>query len=116
MINHKWKAYIDTKDWQGTRDLYITGLGLSNQRIVIEPLIMTDSPYGKLIDKPTLSETREEVEDNCSPVAGILQAMLDAAWKLGMRPEGYDVKDSNAEIAAIRYHLEDMRLLAKVRK
>ncbi len=42
--------------------------------------------------------------------------MLDTAWKIGMRPEGYDVKDSTAEIAAIRYHLEDMRLLAKVKK
>ncbi len=47
-------------------------------------------------------------------VEGFLQAAMDAAWELGLRPTGF--KDHTNELTAVRYHLEDMRLLAKVRK
>ncbi len=47
-------------------------------------------------------------------VEGFLQAAMDAAWGLGLRPTGF--KDHTNELTAVRYHLEDMRLLAKVRK
>lgn len=39
-----------------------------------------------------------------------LQAAMDAAWDLGIRPA--QAKDMTAEVAAVRYHLEDMRRLA----
>lgn len=45
-------------------------------------------------------------------VQGFLQAALDAAWKRGLRPEGYENRMN--ELKAVRYHLEDMRALAKV--
>jgi hypothetical protein len=37
---------------------------------------------------------------------------MDAAWEIGLRPAGY--ADVANEIAAVRYHLEDMRVLAKL--
>jgi len=46
-------------------------------------------------------------------VNAFLQAMLDAAWEQGLRPQGYVEKTD--ELAAVRYHLEDMRHLAKVK-
>ena len=43
-----------------------------------------------------------------------LRAIVDAAWDAGIRPTGFG--DHTNELKATRYHLEDMRLLAKVRK
>lgn len=43
-----------------------------------------------------------------------LQAMLEAAWEIGLRPK--DFADHKNELTAVRYHLEDMRMLAKVNK
>lgn len=43
-------------------------------------------------------------------VQDFLQAAADAAWEIGIRPAG--AKDMTSEVAAVRYHLEDMRRLA----
>lgn len=55
----------------------------------------------------------ETVERNGPVVRDFLQAALDCAWKLGLRPGG--IKDHTDELAAVRYHLEDMRVLAKLK-
>ena len=47
-------------------------------------------------------------------VENFLQAAMDEAWEIGLRPTGHE--DYTNELKAVRYHLEDMRLLAKVRK
>ena len=47
-------------------------------------------------------------------VTSFLQAMVDAAWEVGIRPRSDRNRD--AEIEAVRYHLEDMRTLAKVNR
>lgn len=41
-----------------------------------------------------------------------LQAFMDAAWEQGIRPVG--LEDHTNELKATKFHLEDMRLLAKV--
>lgn len=43
-------------------------------------------------------------------VRSFLQAMMDAAWEIGLRPA--QAKDQTDELKAVRYHLEDMRALA----
>lgn len=43
-----------------------------------------------------------------------LQEMMDAAWNAGVRPS--ELNDLSSTLEATKYHLEDMRLLAKVRK
>lgn len=40
-----------------------------------------------------------------------LQAMMDAGWKRGLRPAGFD--PSAGELAAVNRHLEDMRKIAE---
>lgn len=42
-----------------------------------------------------------------------LQAMMDAGWKRGLRPVGFD--PSAGELAAVNRHLEDLRNLVKVK-
>ncbi len=49
----------------------------------------------------------------CEDAEGFMQAILDAAWEAGLRPEGF--ADHKNELTAVRYHLEDMRKLAKVK-
>jgi len=56
----------------------------------------------------TLGDSPKPLYDDGS----FLQAMLDAAWEAGFRPK--DFKDHTNEFTAVRYHLEDMRKLAKV--
>ncbi len=49
-----------------------------------------------------------------SDARDFMQAMLGAAWEMGLRPAGFE--DHTNELTAVRYHLEDMRTLAKVNK
>jgi hypothetical protein len=42
-----------------------------------------------------------------------MRAIMDAAWKMGIRPTGFS--DHTNELSAVRFHLEDMRKLAKVK-
>lgn len=50
--------------------------------------------------------------DDCydGVVMDFLQAAADAAWEQGIRPS--QSKDMTNEVAAVRYHLEDMRKIA----
>ena len=41
---------------------------------------------------------------------GLLQSIVDACWKVGIRPEALNAIDS--EIGATKRHLEDMRSIA----
>lgn len=43
-----------------------------------------------------------------------LQAMADAAWEIGIKPK--QLENNQNELTAVRYHLEDMRQLAGVKK
>lgn len=42
-----------------------------------------------------------------------LQAMMDAGWKRGLRPAGFD--PSAGELAAVNRHLEDLRKIAMMK-
>lgn len=43
-------------------------------------------------------------------INALLQALMDCAWKRGLRPSKFD--PSAGELAAVKAHLEDMRKLA----
>lgn len=47
-------------------------------------------------------------------VRGFLQAMSDAAWEIGIKPK--QMESQASELKAVRYHLEDMRQIAGVKK
>lgn len=48
--------------------------------------------------------------DDGDVVRPFLQACMDAAWDIGIRPT--QAQDQRDELKAVRYHLEDMRALA----
>lgn len=39
----------------------------------------------------------------------LARSLMDELWRAGLRPRG--VKDPTSEVAAVKYHLEDMRRL-----
>lgn len=107
-----WRVWIEDRPWLGSRalwaarndgphaadKLYATGF-------VFTPLKKGQDPTG--IVKPLDEETTESRDDN---ITSFLQAVLDAAWKSGLRPQGF--QDHTNELTAVRYHLQDMRALA----
>jgi hypothetical protein len=87
----------------------------TGQRWAVNPLELTKVGHG-VPAKPTMSTTRNDREDGIGDdINGFLQAAMDVAWEIGIRPTGADYTNANSEIAAVRYHLEDMRKLAKVK-
>lgn len=111
-----WRLHVEDVAWRGERKLYIVHREFTADRGLrtglVMPLAVTELVDGVSLDMPTMSETRNERDDNVGDVTGFLQAAMDAAWELGLRPRGF--ADYSNEINAVRYHLEDMRALAKV--
>lgn len=108
----QWKVFVDDRPWDASRRLFIRWNEYRGSGSFVAPMQRATAEPGALYDTPTLSETREDHEDNLGDVTGFLQAALDAAWSLGMRPAGF--ADHTNELAAIRAHLDDMRRLAKI--
>jgi UDP-N-acetylmuramyl pentapeptide synthase len=61
-------------------------------------------------EKASLDDSRVGGHD----VRSFLQAASDAAWEIGIRPN--QLQDDIKELSATKYHLEDMRQLAGVKK
>ena len=74
----------------------------------LSPASWVPLPEGEVAEQPFASGYSRERDDK-GPMA-ILQAMVDLGHKLGLTPTG--AEDRSKEIAALRYHLEDMRKLA----
>lgn len=61
------------------------------------------------VAKGAMAETYEEERDGIGEVTGFLQAIVDAAYAVGIRPsQAAEQKDM---IGTMRAHLEDMRAL-----
>lgn len=111
--DHGWRAmarYSLTNDgW----DLHAAYKEHDGMRVVLPLTFSEVGPVGIVGDQPMLGFTSSSWE--CRPECdahGFLQAMMEIAWDLGMRPSKLD--QHNSELTAVRYHLEDMRALAKV--
>jgi hypothetical protein len=105
-----WRAYIEDRPWEATARLhlsrdagpgrieYISGVTIQSvdHNTATPPMAGILGPYAR----------REEV-------LGFLRAIMDEGWKLGVRPTAF--QDHTNELTAVRYHLEDMRKLAKVK-
>lgn len=75
---------------------------------IAAPLVFSDCT-NPLIDKPTISGVRRDLDGRA-----FLQACLDHAWDIGMRPAGY--AGITEQVAALKAHLDDMRALVFVHK
>jgi len=106
----KWRVFVENKPWLGTKSLHLAREENDGSISVVTDLELTTIGPGKLLpnhDGILGQSHRGEVDD-------FLRAIMDAAWELGIRPTGF--LDHTNELTAVRFHLEDMRKLAKVSK
>lgn len=98
-----WRAVTRFSPTTYGHELYIMNEHHDGGRDFVSHIELTRIQPGGLA--PESSIPPEDVEQ-------FLQAMLNAAWKIGLTPTGFE--DHKSELTAVRYHLEDMRKLAKV--
>lgn len=71
------------------------------ETFVAQPLVFNLLPENDLSERPPTMELPT------GDVTQFLQAMLDEAWRRGLRPAG--VLDATNQVAALREHLKDMQ-------
>lgn len=91
-------------------ELIVRLVGHDGQRYAVLPFVIEKVPSPVPVP-PALSTSRPEA-DAGQDVDGFLQAALDLAWEIGLRPAGFE--DHTNELKAVRDHLRDMRKIAKV--
>jgi hypothetical protein len=82
------------------REVFVFGTDDKRQTFVIEPMVYKVVPKGSAFERPMVHGSH-----GCE----FMQALLNHAWDIGLRPAGFN--DAKLETGAIKYHLEDMRRL-----
>lgn len=105
-FSSQWKFYVQWQPEWYAHKLVILREEEGARSIVKAIELEKIGRHGDLVSAASQPVPPGEVES-------FLRAAMDAAWEIGLRPTGFE--DSTNELTAVRYHLEDMRLLAKVR-
>ena len=95
IYNDGYSMAILREVWNGTRSF-------------VQPFTLKSYPEHSAVPQDEAFCLRDEF--GRGSVKSFLQSMMDAAWEFGLRPKA--MKDQKDELAAVRYHLEDMRRLA----
>lgn len=100
----KFIVWSETQDFRRRRNvcIFLRSMGRDNQA-----KITWEDVTDKLIDRG--SETIPANSPSGLDGTDFLQAALDHAWEVGLRPRGFF--DTPNELAATRAHLHDMRAL-----
>lgn len=108
-----WQFFCDYKPWLDETYLYVREVNGFNRdgRILLPAQYEKVAPHTPIkTERAFLGETRADIDDGLGDVTGFLQAAMDCAWEKGLRPKAF--KDTQNELIAVRYHLEDMRKMA----
>jgi hypothetical protein len=93
--------------------LFICQLDRAADRIsILLPGIMKTTAMGGSFPETEFFMSGSPSFGGRSQVDEFLQAIMDLAWKRGLRPSKFD--PSAGELAAVKAHLDDMRRLAHV--
>ncbi|KKL55824.1 hypothetical protein LCGC14_2251570 [marine sediment metagenome] len=104
-MNDGWKAYAeDRPEWMGA-ELWIRRKEANGKISILKDMVFETIEDGQLIKTEDSFPMRGEFD-----AKGFMQSIMDAAWRIGMRPEGWE--GSEGQVRAMRDHLEDMRTLA----
>lgn len=104
-----WQFFTRYEPWTDNTAVFMRYVDRMGARHMVRPLAFEMMSVAQVDVAPTLGTGDE---DASTDARGFLQAAMDAAWEIGLRPAGY--ADVANEIAAVRYHLEDMRVIAKL--
>lgn len=107
----RWDAFRDNDFARLQSRLFLRYSGRINDKNSvwnIAPFTFEEiTAHGYPMGGPALTLGEDEMD-------GFLLTMLELAWSRGLRPKGF--ADFTNEITAVRYHLEDMRTLAGLKK
>ncbi len=95
-MSDQWKVRARYAPWMDGEEVVIFK-GENIVRFTLEPF----DRHG-IVTEPTVRSMEEG--------DSFLRAVLNAAWELGLRPDGFN--DTRESMAATNKHLEDMRTLA----
>lgn len=89
---------------------------LDGRAALVHPFVATELEHGAFLnqDQATLDDSRMTTDSHNYDTVGFLQVCADAAWEAGIYPR--QLQDHSSELKAVRYHLEDMRQCAGVKK
>lgn len=104
-----WQANVEQKEWSGETKLRVWR-SFPERIEVLQPFVFKSYDRGRSFPVPGDEVALVGRDDDNDSVHTFLKAMMDAAWKLGIRPTGFE--DHNNELKAVRDHLADMRSLA----
>lgn len=97
MIYSVWSEQVDHRR---TREIIIWAEGERGAQYVAEPLVFKEMAPHDLAGQPTIRLPGAEADQ-------LLQALLDHAWSLGMRPAGF--LDTTRQVAALDNHIADLK-------
>jgi hypothetical protein len=107
-----WRAFARYNLNSDGHDLYVAWRG-QDRKVHAVSLAFTETA-GLPMDAPTIGDAAGWTSEGVGGDSrGFLQCIMDAAWELGLRPKR--LAEHQSELAAVRFHLEDMRKLAKVK-
>jgi hypothetical protein len=91
-VRSHWEPFSDQ------RRVLIVDLQRDGSRAYAKPLVFEKAEPGSYVREATIEDGDE-----------FLQAVLNHAWEIGLRPAGFN--DTTQQVAAIKDHLSDMRAL-----
>jgi hypothetical protein len=97
-----WQIITDRDVLRQETFIVLTREERNGERFVVSPMDIEPMPPASTVIEPTWTGSHEDVE-------ALMQAFLDAAWAMGLRPKGYEGPN---ELKAVNRHLDDMRRIA----
>lgn len=107
-----FKVYVDSQDYGFRKRIAIEQDLGGGQFAYAQPVVFEEVDRSRSLIPSAFDEADAKFNVRKGLVDSFLQSALDAAWAQGLRPTG--APDPTNELAAVRDHLEDMRLLVKV--
>ncbi len=102
----RWKVRVRDDGFNGTKDVLIIHDHFGDTMEIIR-FSYEQHNKSDLIQDPTFTDSRIDREDNVS----LFQALVDAAWENGYRPNG--MKDLTETLRMKDAHLQDMRDISR---
>lgn len=104
-----WKVFLHSEPWADRNVLIISRVTSGGEMAFMQTPTLEVTEEGEYVDPDKYGIRLNGVERD-----DFLRAMANAAWDAGIKPTA--LEDHTNELKAVRYHLEDMRTLAKVNK
>ena len=113
--HREWRCYVGRADYDTSVSLYLARYvddGNGTKREVVGPMRVAEiSDVTPIQPEQIFYRCDDGAFGRLGEIGEILQAIVDEAWKHGIRPTGVEI-DNKSELSATKAHLADMRAIA----